>query len=52
MACISMSFNDYYICLLKLVRTPLNVLLRGHFFKYLSLSMHLLPRMNVMLDFI
>ena len=35
---------------LKLVRTPLNVLLRGHF---LYLSMHLLlPRMNVMLDFI
>ena len=32
---------------LKLVRTPLNVLLRG--FYYLSLSMHLLPRINVML---
>ena len=37
-------------CVLKVVRTPLNVLLRG--FNYLSLSMHLLPRMNVMLDFI
>ena len=34
------------------MRTPLNVLLHGHFLKYLSLSMHLLPRMSVMLDFI
>ena len=36
---------------LKLMRTPLSILLRG-FLNYLSLSMHLLPRMNVMLDFI
>ena len=31
---------------------PLNVLLCDHFLNYLSLSNHLLPRMNVMLDFI
>ena len=36
---------------LKLMRTPLYVLLRG-FWNCLPLSTHLLPRMNVMLDFI
>ena len=30
----------------------LNVIFRDHYSKYLSLSMHLLPRMKVMLDFI
>ena len=42
----------YFLIYLKLVCTPLNVLLRGHFYKYISLSMHILLRINVMLDFI
>ena len=37
---------------LKPVRTPLNIFLRGNYSKYLTRSMHLLSRMNVMLDFI
>ena len=37
--------------IVKRLCTPLNVLLHG-FWKYLSLSMHLLPRMDVMLHFI
>ena len=37
---------------LKLVRTPLNVYFTAFKSIFLSLSMHLLPRMNVMLDFI
>ena len=52
-------YEIYYIsrwsvCLLQLVRTLLNVLLLRNFKNYLSLSlsMHLLRRMNVMLDFI
>ena len=40
------------VLLLKLVHTHLNVLLQRHFLNYLSLYMHLLPRMNVMLYFI
>ena len=40
------------VCTLNLVRTPFNVLLRGQIWKYPSLSMHLLHRMNAMLDFI
>ena len=37
---------------LKLVRTPLNVFFTAFKSIFLSLSMHPLPRMNVMLDFI
>ena len=37
---------------LKLVRIPLTVFLRRHFKNYLFLSTHLLPLINVMLDFI
>ena len=53
------NFRDYWVsqCMhflpyLKIVRTPLNVLLRGFLKLSFSLSMHLFPRMNVMLDFI
>ena len=37
---------------LKVVRTYINVLFRRHFLNYLTLSMRLLPRINVLLDFI
>ena len=46
----SLFWNVYTI--LKLVRTPLKVLLRVFLKLSFSLSMHLLPRVNVMLDFI
>ena len=42
----------YWFVDLKLVRTPLNVYFTAFKSIFLSLSMHLLPRMNVMLDFI
>ena len=44
-------WNIHADCL-KLVRTPLNVYFTAFKSIFLSLSMHLLPRMNVMLDFI
>ena len=44
--------NCLYLVKLKLERIPLNVLLHRYFVNYLCLSLHLLPRMNVMLDFI
>ena len=37
---------------LKLVRTPINVYFTAFKSIFLFLSMHLLPRMNVMLDFL